>query len=78
MADRIPHRKEVNPMVAIGNGTLALPRLALHRETVVALAGGRLDAVGKGPKGPKPTRGKQCNTQYCSLQTCPSIVDICA
>jgi hypothetical protein len=51
-------------MVAIGAGTLALPRLALHRETVRALAGGQLDTP---TKAEKKTKGKLCRTRTCQF-----------
>jgi hypothetical protein len=58
-------------MVAIGNGTLALPRLALHRETVRALAGGRQDAA-------PMAKSKNCSKKQTCGSTCAvSCWEIC-
>jgi hypothetical protein len=52
-------------MVAVGAGTLALPRLALHRETVLALTGGCPDVLAA------RTNGAKCGTKHKSCDTCP-------
>jgi hypothetical protein len=62
-------------MIAIGNGTLALPRLALHRETVRALAGGQ---AGTPTRAERKSNGKGCETHYCSnLKACGSVQWAC-
>jgi hypothetical protein len=48
-------------MVAIGNGTLALPRLALHRETVRHLVGRHPSDESRGACA--HTRNKTCTCQ---------------
>jgi hypothetical protein len=56
-------------VIAIGNGTLVLPRLALHRETVLALAGG-----GPGTDLRAQAKSKNCshNTRcFTVCYTCP-------
>jgi hypothetical protein len=66
----MPRREEVNSMIAIGAGTLALPRLALRRETVLALAGGRSDAD-------PMAKSKNCSKKTCVLTCGVSCWDIC-
>jgi hypothetical protein len=64
-------------MLAVDSGTLGLPRLALHRETVRALTGGLVHAMGGNgkAKGPKPnTEKKHClyglTNATCQGQSC--------
>jgi hypothetical protein len=57
-------------VIAMSNATLALPRLALHRETVLALAGGYPHAA---TRAANKTNGKGCNkTGNCTLFKCNS------
>jgi hypothetical protein len=62
-------------MLAVDSGTLTLPRLALHRETVLALTGGLVHAKGGNGKnnGPKAgTKGKHCAISLPTCWRCPT------
>jgi hypothetical protein len=62
-------------MVAIGNGTLALPRLALHRETVRHLVGSPSSEDLREAAG--HTRNQTCTCQPFTWMPCRSRAVTC-